>query len=155
MHGAFGQRLPWEATLSSLMFGDYNTHSFWSLTSLHVSMGFLGLWRYNTYMVLGWNHQDLDVLKMLVGKKTNILLPNGGEKWWRNHLPNGRFNCDFWLLAEGKKITFNKAKDTGDLLPKVRQVFFPKSWPSTMRFFSWKNVTCSLTILSRRKGLLK
>ena len=96
MHEAFGQQLPWEATLSSeFLFGDYNynTHIVFGVLQafIHVSMGFLGLWRYNTYMVLGWNHQYiqyLDVLKMLVGKKhkyySQMVVKNGdlpSPKW--------------------------------------------------------------------------
>lgn len=147
MHGAFGQRLPWEATLSSLMFGDYNTHSFWSLTSLHVSMGFLGLWRYNTYMVLGWNHQDLDVLKMLVGKKqiyySQTVVKNGEETI--SQMVGLIVISDCW--QKEKKSPLTKPRIQVICFPrcgrfffrKVDQVpcdFFPgKTWPVHWRFY--------------------
>ena len=99
---------------------------FWSLTSLHVSMGFLGLWRYNTYIVLGWNHHYLDVLTMLVGKKTNISRPNGGEKWWRNHLPNGSLMVisDWWQKENKSPLTNPRIQVSHEKNP----YYFPLYW---------------------------
>ena len=72
--------LPWEATLSSLMFGDFSTHGF-----LGASQAFTFQWvswalKVQYVYVLGWNHHwNLDLLKMLSKKQTHIL-SNGGEK---------------------------------------------------------------------------